>query len=202
MTYTLPPGLVETSFGDGGHWVSRNGKPIRSVSKILERIWPMPAGLPAWYLERGKAVHHATTLIDKGTLDAETVDERIIPFLSAYEAFISSAHPVVELSEETVVHKSYSYGGRLDRLYRFPGQKKLILVDIKTGTGTEPRYRIQCALLALALDEDNVDRYELALLNLDKDGKPHFSIDDDPGTRVNEARKILQDDIDFRSGKT
>jgi hypothetical protein len=195
IEYTLPPDLKLSKFPDGGSWPWYRGRPIRSVSKILERIYPMPPGLPQWYLDRGKMVHHATTLIDAGTLDWETLDDRLRPFCEAYRDFIDVVHPVVEASELTVVHRSYSYGARLDRVYKIPGSSKPILVDIKTGTGKEKRYWLQCIGCLMALDEDNALDYEVGLLNLDKDGKPHFDVDTDVGTLLNEWRQVLQDDM-------
>ena len=196
VNYQLPPGLTMSKFKDGsGEWPWHNGKPIRSVSRILDKIWPMPPGLPVWYLERGKLVHHATTLIDKGTLDWDTVDERIKPFLDAYQSFVDTAHPEIEAMELNVVHTSLRYGGRLDRVYRFPGHTRLVLADIKTGLGTDDRYWCQCAALAMALDEDHVNDYDLALVNLDKNGRPHYTEAPHPGSWVNRWREILEKDV-------
>ena len=121
ITYTLPPGCEEYRFGDGATWVNYHGKSIRSISKILNVIYPMPPDLDPWYLERGKMVHHATTLIDAGTLDWGALDERIKPFCDAYQSFIDTSKVIVEASELTVVHPSYKYGARLDRIYTLPG---------------------------------------------------------------------------------
>jgi hypothetical protein len=185
-----------SKFKDGsGEWPWYQGKPIRSVSRILDKIWPMPPGLDPWYLERGKLVHHATTLIDKDTLDWKTVDERIKPFLDAYKLFIETAHPEVEAMELNVVHASFKYGGRLDRVYRLPGQTRLVVADIKTGMGTDDRYWCQCAALAMALDDANVSDYDIALVNLDKEGRPHFTCAPNPGSWVNRWREILERDV-------
>jgi hypothetical protein len=194
IEYKLPPGLVETTFGDGAKWASYHGKPIRSVSKILNRIYPMPPDLDPWYLERGKLVHAATCMIDAGSLDWDALDERIKPFCLAYQAFLDSSKVTVEASELTVVHRSYLFGARLDRVYRIPGWSRPVVTDIKTGIGKEPRYWLQCAACAMALDEDHVEQYDLALLNLDKYGAPHFTVENDPGTWVEKWRKVLEED--------
>ena len=194
MEYTLPPGCVEYSFSDGAKWCNYHGKSIRSVSKILNRVWPMPPDLPAWYLERGKLVHAATVMIDSGTLDWDALDERIKPFCDAYLSFIEAMHPIVEASELTVVHGSYTFGARLDRVYLFPGHDRLVVADIKTGMGKEDRYWCQVAACAMALDEAHVGDYDLALVNLDNHGKPHYTEAPDPATWVDRWRKILQED--------
>jgi hypothetical protein len=195
IEYKLPPECIKYQFGDGAEWVSYHGKSIRSVSKILNRVWPMPPDLDPWYLERGKMVHSATCLIDTGTLDWGTLDERIKPFCDAYLSFIQKVKPIVEASELTVVHPSYQFGARLDRVYRLHGQDRLMVVDIKTGIGKEPRYWCQVAACAVALDDANVGDYDLALLNLDKNGKPHLTVADDPGSWINEWRKTLEGDV-------
>jgi hypothetical protein len=194
IDYKLPEGLEASHFGDGAVWYSYQGRSIRSVSKILNVIYPLPPDLDPWYLERGKLVHHATTLIDKGTIDWATVDERIKPFCTAYLDFITLARPVVEASELIVVHPSYRFGARLDRVMRLHGQDRLIVVDIKTGMGKEPRYWLQVAACAMALDEAHVGDYDLALLNLDKQGKPHFTVENDAATWINKWREVLEAD--------
>lgn len=194
IDYKLPPGLVISNFKDGGCWPWRNGKPVRSVSKILNVIYPLPPGLPAWALERGKMIHSATVMVDAGTLDWDKLDERLKPFVDAYQSFLDTAHPVVEASELNVVHPSYTYGARLDRVYRLPEQSRLIVTDIKGGMGKEDRYWLQVAACAMALDEDHIMDYDLALLNLDKEGRPHFTTAPHPGSYVNQWREILRND--------
>ena len=194
IEYKLPPGLVKSVFGDGATWYSYQGRSIRSISKILNRIYPLPPDLDPWYLERGKMVHHATTLIDAGTLDTAALDPRLFAFCSAYQRFREAAKPIIEASELTVVHPSYRYGARLDRVMRLPGQPRLLVVDIKTGMGKEDRYWLQVAGCAMALDEPHVEDYDLALLNLDNKGRPHLTVENDTGAWVNKWRQVLEDD--------
>jgi hypothetical protein len=193
ITYNPPPGLEAYHFKDGGLWYKRAGKSIRSVSKILERIYPMPPDLDPWYLERGKAVHSATVFIDEGRLGE--VDHRIIPFCSAYQEFLRIAHPIMEACELSVVHPSYKFGARIDRVMRLPGQEKLVVVDIKCGEGKEDRYWLQVAACAMALDEPNLERYDLALLNLTSKGRARITFADHPGEWVNRWRRVLEEDV-------
>ena len=64
---------------------------------------------------------------------AHVLDERIKPFLDAYQSFIDTAHPEIEAMELNVVHPSLKYGGRVDRVYRFPGQ--IAHVSPRAGLG-------------------------------------------------------------------
>ena len=192
MIYNLPPGLVETPFEDGGHWYTYQGRYLKSVGKILNTIYPMP-DIDPFYLTRGKMIHSATVLIDAGTIDWPALDERLEPYCRAYESFLGMANPVMELSEQIVVMPDYSYGGRLDRVIRLPGRERLIVTDIKVGTGKERRYQLQLAAYALALAGDLAVDYDLALLNLGKNGEPRLTVLDDPGTILAEWRGILAD---------
>jgi hypothetical protein len=195
ISYTPPPGLTETKFGDGAIWYRNGSKPIRSVSKILNRIYPMPPDLPQWYLDRGKMVHHATTLIDAGTLDWDKLDERIKPFCDAYVSFKDTAKPIIQARELTVVHPSYAFGCRIDAVYEIPGMVLLVITDLKCGMGREDRYWLQVAAGVCALDEANSEKYDIALLNLEKTGRPHFTVAPHPGSWQNRWRQILQEDV-------
>ena len=191
MIYELPPGLQRYEFKDGGHWYKAGGTSIRSVSKILKRLYPLPPDLDPWYLERGKAVHLATTYIDEGRLG--DVDPRILPFLDSYRKFLSMARPIMEAIELVAVHPSYAYGARIDRVMRLPGQTRLVVVDIKCGEGRQDSYWLQVAACAMALDEAHVGDYDLALLNL-TEKRPVFTVAEDPAGWVNRWRKVLQED--------
>ncbi len=191
MTYTLPPGLVEVPFEDGsGHWVSYQGRYLKSVGKILDTIYPLPPVDP-YYLTRGKMVHDACCLIDSGTLDWDVLDSRLEPYCRAYQAFLDMSHPVIELSEQIVVALDYSYGGRLDRVMRLPGRERLLVTDIKVGNGKEKRYQIQLAAYAVALMGEKAGEVDLALLNLGKNGEPRLTVLEDSASRITEWREIL-----------
>ena len=190
IEYALPPGLEILPFEDGGHFFAYRGRSLKSVGKILDTIYPMPA-IDKWYMTRGKMVHDACCMIDIGNLDWDTLDERLVPFCRAYHRFLEMAHPVLEASELIVVMPDYSYGGRLDRVFRLPGRDRLIVTDIKTGSGKEPRYQLQLAAYALALAGDHVADYDLAILNLQKNGQPRLTVLPDPGRKIAEWRTIL-----------
>ena len=190
IEYTLPPGLEITNFEDGGHWVTDHGRYLKSVSKILNTVFPLPE-IDPYYLTRGKYVHSACCMIDEKNLDWEALDERFLPYCQAYESFLEMAHPVIEASELIVVMPDFTYGGRLDRVFRLPGRERLLVTDIKVGEGKQHRYKLQLAAYALALAGDHVADYDLALLNLGKNGQPRLTVLPDPGSKVAEWRKIL-----------
>ena len=190
MNYQLPSGLKSINFPDGATWYTYNGQYLKSVSKILNTVWPLPE-IDKFYLERGKLVHAATVLIDQGVLDWEALDSRLIPFCRAYQTFIEMSHPVIEASELIVVATDFSYGGRLDRVLRLPGRDRLLVTDIKTGAGKEPRYQLQLAAYALALAGARAFEYDLAILGLHKNGQPRLTVLENPGFLLEEWRILL-----------
>jgi len=190
IEYKLPAGLEITHFKDGGHWFTYQGRYLKSVGKILNTVFPMPE-IDPFYLTRGKMVHTACCMIDAGNLDWDALDSRLAPYCKAYQSFLEMAHPVVEASELIVVASDYTHGGRLDRVFRLPGRERLLVTDIKVGSGKEPRYKLQLAAYALLLGGEHVADYDLALLNLEKNGQPRLSVLPDPGSKVAEWRGIL-----------
>jgi len=192
IKYTLPPDLEITRFEDGAHWFTHQGRYLTSVGKILNAVFPMPE-IDPYYLTRGKFVHTACCMIDAGNLDWDALDDRLLPYCRAYRAFIEMSHPVVEASELIVVMPDYSYGGRLDRVFRLPGRDRLLVTDIKVGMGKEHRYKLQVAAYALALAGKHVADYDLALLNLGKNEQPRLTVLPDPANKAAEWKKILAD---------
>lgn len=190
IEYVLPPGLEITNFEDGGHWYTHHGRYLKSVGKIINTIYPMPE-IDPYYLERGKFVHTACCMIDAGNLDWNALDSRLTPYCKAYQTFLEMSHPIVEASELIVVAPDYTHGGRLDRVFRLPGRERLLVTDIKVGSGKEPRYKLQIAAYALLLGGEHVADYDLALLNLEKNGQPRLTVLPDPGSKVAEWRGIL-----------
>lgn len=92
----------------------------KHVTAILSecglREWP--AGVPVeqreFYLQRGSAIHKATALLDKGTLDWSKLDDRILPYVRAYERFRKEMGGTVIATELQIENKALGYVGTLD----------------------------------------------------------------------------------------
>ena len=193
IEYSLPPELEEIQFEDGGTWYRHDGRYLTSVGKILDSVYPMPPFIAPWYLTRGKMVHDATALIDRGTLDWQDLDPRLAPFCQAYQIFRDSTRPIILASELIVVAADYSHGGRLDRVYQFPDRERPVVADIKVGSGRGERYWLQVAAYALLLGGEGVGDYDHAIVNLGKDGRPRLSMAPDPAGNVAKWRQLLAD---------
>jgi hypothetical protein len=114
-----------------------------------------------WYMERGRAVHSATYLLDMGKLDWTTVDPRIEGFLEAYENFKRNMGITWQLREAKLYHRWAHYCGTLDGA--LPE-----LWDIKTGEG-DP---IQLEAYAELMRANGYNPgFRGNMLNLHEDGK-------------------------------
>ena len=121
---------------------------LPSVTRILRAQGFYPGRMPPdYYLQRGQAAHSSFELHDRGTLDHETVDERIQPFLAAHilarqELSLKPLDPPV--NELFVEAWTLGFSGKLDTALWIRGKRTA--VDFKTGDGgDDPTTRVQIA---------------------------------------------------------
>lgn len=127
------PSLV---FQDEGHIYRLDGIEIPSVTTVIKE-----AGLSDFskvnpeLLERackfGTAIHTAIQLSVKGTLDHDSLDSALLPYLNQYRAFCSDFQYTPKEMEYQVFNKNLGVAGTIDQLGYIQGE--LTLVDIKTG---------------------------------------------------------------------
>lgn len=121
-------------FDETNHIFTLDGRRIASVTQVLSHFIPHWNCDP-WYLERGKVVHKATELYDKGTLDSDSVDPQIQGYLQGWEKFRFDYEFVPTHIEFKTYHKIYQYAGIIDRI----GNSRIgnFLLDIKSGEPTK-----------------------------------------------------------------
>jgi len=105
------------------------------------------SGIPAHVLERaaarGTAVHLALEYLDRGTLDRDSLDSELEPYVRAYEAFCIDSGFVCGSAERSRYHLQRGYAGTLDRLGMF-GTLGAI-VDFKSGEVQPGHFAQLCA---------------------------------------------------------
>ncbi len=104
--------------------------------------------IPEAALLRGRAVHKATELDDRGDLDEASVDPAVRPFFESYRLY-RAAHPemaILEIERE-VVHQPMGFMGHLDRVVQF-GAGPRVVVDLKCGAH-QRWHGVQTALYAI-----------------------------------------------------
>lgn len=117
------------------------------IAGLVEDAWFTPEAA-----ERGKLVHLATCYSDDGELDEASLDERILPYVYAWQRFREDTGAIVLAKETVVVDRAGRYAGTFDRLLQYPGSTRKTLIDIKTGA-PQPWHHIQTAAYAYCLDE-------------------------------------------------
>lgn len=103
------------------------------VTSILNELCDfsmVPADALEYARQLGTAVHEACEYHDRGTLDLESVDAAVMPYLKAYWRFLEIETPEIHGIEELVWHSGERYAGKLDR--RMVLRKRRSIVDVKT----------------------------------------------------------------------
>ena len=113
---------------DHSFWLGDRRLP--SVTQILKHFIPR-FERDEWYLLRGTAVHKATELYDKGTLDPDSVDPQIEGYLQGWIKFRMGYDFVPGQIEYQAHDPIYLYAGIVDRT----GSCKIgdCFLDIKSG---------------------------------------------------------------------
>jgi hypothetical protein len=146
--------MTETlQFNEERHEYTLGGVVYPSVSEIIAPLVDfsrIPAATLEFARDRGVAVHKACELLDLGTLDWTTVDERISPYITSYEAFLNSFSLRWTSIEQREHHKTMYYAGTPDRrgivreiLTQGRESTKTILVDIKATYALAPSVQVQ-----------------------------------------------------------
>lgn len=115
----------------------------------------VPKGQLDFYLRRGSAIHAATAMFDRGTLDESSVDPLIAPYLEAWKAFRSEVGGDMLEIEKFMSSDELDYCGTLDRIMGpsriYPGK---VVIDIKTTEAAVTTRLQTCGYLKLYGMED------------------------------------------------
>ena len=152
---------------DHSYWIGEQRIP--SVTGILRDAGLLNYhGSSDYHMERGTFVHRATEMIDKGTLDWDSLDDTLRPYCEAYQKFIDDVKPKIILSEKPMYHPQFMYAGTLDRMVKMNGLTSLI--DIKSGS-PHPATALQISAYAELIGiNENVYVSKASVLYLRDDG--------------------------------
>lgn len=159
----------EIKFEDIGHRYTVDGVAVPHVTGVLHATGIVD---DRWYTEecarRGTAVHVGCELMDRGVLDWSTVDQRIEPYMRAWEQFTEDMRPDWLGIEGRVFSEVHRVAGRYDRWGMVYGEP--VVVDIKTGTA-QRWARLQLAAYSMMLTERSGGRIERMAVELRADGR-------------------------------
>ena len=128
----MPPDLQR----DASHVYRLDGQVVPGVTQVLDMISELegiPRAVLAAAAEFGQHVHQATDLFDRGLLDRDTLDAKLVPYVSAWERFLADSRCVILSSEAFVFHPILRYAGQRDRRVLFPDSSAPHVLDVKTS---------------------------------------------------------------------
>lgn len=167
-----PEGL---SFDEEHHIFTVKGEVIPSVTTILKKakLTPDWSKIDPWYAQRGKYIHTATELWEKGTLDEDTVDKEILPYLNGYKSFRAD-YPVKVIGQEVKLwHPVYKFAGIIDMIIEGNSHYKLFLR--KTGkyklvevTNIRSHFNVFLSALVEVTGNRTEAQKEIARINLEQ----------------------------------
>lgn len=128
------------TFQEDLHEYRLDGVTIPSVTQVLQVTGLSDVSkIPAAVLYRaslfGKAVHKAIELYTKGTLDIESLDPNLIPYLNGWKAFVDDFGYVSKGREHRFYHQTYRYAGTIDQIGEITKGRHIgeAIGDIKSG---------------------------------------------------------------------
>jgi len=153
-----------------------NGVKVPSVTQVLTPLQNFHAVDPQTLHQAaqfGKAVHMMLALWDDGTLDLDSVDPALLPYLDGWRKFLRETKFIVTFIEHEVYHSKLRYAGTIDRIGRLVSKSKVadIILDIKTGDILYPWIAVQLAgYQAAYVDMTGCGKVYRASLRLNEQG--------------------------------
>jgi hypothetical protein len=145
------------TFDEATHSYALDGRPVPGVTSVIREIlaplFRVDSDLMRRAAEFGKAVHRACELDDKKTLDMETLDPALVPWLEGWRKFRAEHPETMWHSETKICSYKFRFAGTLDRISINPGSDQPTLLDIKTSTTIGPEVGIQTAAYKMAAEE-------------------------------------------------
>lgn len=119
----------------------------------------------------GSAVHRATELWDRRTLDISILSEPLIPYLEAWKKFINDYKITIQPDEMERQFSSAKWGfkGTPDRWPMVNGKRTLI--DLKSSVSMYPATAVQTAAYQLLLEENGIKINQRWGIQLNEQGK-------------------------------
>lgn len=148
---------VELDFDADAHAYRLNGRSVPSVTQVLGGAL-LYAGVPAHVMElarqRGNAVHRGIELMIRKTLNASSVDERIVPYLRQFAAWARDSGFRVLGFECRVASVTHQFAGTVDLVGHLPALGPGVdVIDTKATHSLMPTVKPQTAGYALAYSE-------------------------------------------------
>ncbi len=172
---------VVPDFNAERHEYRLDGVIVPSVSAIIRPL-VSHEGIPKKTLDfardRGHAIHFANQLLDQGRLDYDSLDERIVPYVSAWAQFVSDWEMLWDLIEQPLANPLMMYAGTPDRggrttIREQDGRRYDCGIPYRVGVDMKNTYTLNPAVEAQLIGYDMLQEEpwdELWSVRLKKDG--------------------------------
>ena len=124
--------------------------------------------------ERGSTVHSIVESWKQTKKHISTIPDQFKGYAEAFYKFVKTNHVEIQEHEKTVVSKVYNFAGTLDILGKLNTNKKLMIIDVKTGKGIYQETELQLSAYRQALKEEGIDA-DISALLLREDGTYQFA---------------------------
>lgn len=117
------------------HEYTIDGRKVPSVTQVINAVIPRSFHPGEWYMQRGRALHHAIHLQSESRLDWSSVDDRIKARLNALQSFLREAGVSIKRSEIQLASQKLLYAGTIDA--QAIADDGLFLADWKSSVSPE-----------------------------------------------------------------
>lgn len=163
------------AFNEERHEYTLDGVLLPSVTRIIKPLsgyGDIPEGVLAKAAARGRAVHRAIELLDRGTLVESSLDPQIVPYVNGYRRFVIDHDTRWDFTEMPMYHGELLYAGTPDMIGVVDDEA--VLVDLKSTAKIEASINAQLAGYALLLESWGIEISGAAVLHLKRDGTYQF----------------------------
>jgi hypothetical protein len=156
---------MELIFKPETHQYFLDGQPLPGVTTILSDMGFIDKDFFTEYgRDRGKYVHLACELDDRGELEEEGLDSTLLPYLEAWRSFKHDTGFQIWAIEKPVASNLYHFAGKLDRLGKLNDLPTIL--DIKSGAVSQWT-GLQLAAYEIA-ENRRLKRYAVQLMDTGK----------------------------------
>lgn len=117
------------TFDHATHGYMMDGRPVPSVTQIMDGVWGQPFYASDWHLERGRAVHACCAMIACNRQFQH--DPQIDGQVRACRQWFSDMKPAVMTVENARFHEQYQFAGTPDLVCEMRG--KAVIIDYKAS---------------------------------------------------------------------
>lgn len=155
---------------DNNHIYKVDGAVYPSVTQIIgEHLGVEYYHLTDFYKERGSEVDRCAIMALEGKLDFESVDSRVLPYITVFLRWATSYKFKPLICHGMVFHPTLLYAGEFDLFGTINDDPMPYLIDIKTGSKMS-HYKLQTAKYAMAIPLTYPCFSYLAGLNINRAG--------------------------------